>query len=150
MAEQTPLNLNIQKIYLKDVSFESPQSPQVFGDEWKPEANVQVNTQAKKLGDTQYEAELTVTATVKQADKVVYLAEVKQACVVQTNAEEQNLQKILLSYCPNMMFPYVQQTVATLSISGGFPVLTLQPINFDALLANSQQQEGQEAGASVN
>lgn len=150
MSEEQTLNLQVQKIYLKDQSFESPVSPTIFGEKWKPEANVQVNTSAGKIADEQYESVLTITVTVQHEEKSVYLSEVKYAVLVTTNAEEKDLERILLSYCPNLLFPYIQETTTGAILKGGFPAFNLQPINFDALLANSKQQAENENSDAIS
>lgn len=150
MTEEKAINLQIQKIYLKDQSFESASTPAIFGTKWQPEANVQVNTNAGKIADEQYESVLTITVTVQHEEKTVYISEVKYAALITTNATDQDLERILLSYCPNLLFPYIQETTGGAILKGGFPTFSLQPINFDALLENSKKQAQAENADAIS
>lgn len=131
----------LQRIYTKDVSFETPNSPNIFQKEWKPESSINLNTEVKKLADTVFEVMLTVTITTKLGDQTAYLAEVKQAGIFAINGfPEQEMGPLLGSYCPNMLFPYVREVVSDLVTKGSFPQMLLQPVNFDALYAQHQQE----------
>lgn len=136
----------IQKIYTKDVSFESPRSPEVFRDEnWKPDANVQVETAAHSLGNNSHEVVLTVTVTVKSGDSTAYLVEVQQAGIFGIQGfNDEEMGHMFGSYCPNLLFPYVREVVSDLATKGGFPQMVLQPINFDALYAKHLQRQKQQ------
>ncbi len=138
----------IQKLYLKDASLESPQSPQVFADaNWQPEVNVQLNTAHASVGENVYEVVLTVTVTAKQADKVAFLVEIKQAGVFAINGfSEENLGGMLGAYCPEVLFPYAREAISDLVGKGGFPQILLTPVNFNALY--TQQLQQQQAGAA--
>jgi len=136
----------IQKIYLKDISFESPNSPKSFlVKEWNPEVNVQVGNAAVKVGDDTYEVALTITVTATQDKQTLYLAEVQYAGIFSLSGlDPEELQHALGAYCPNLLLPYIRETVSDLVSKGGFPQFLLQPINFDALyLQHRQQQEAQ-------
>jgi len=146
---------SIKKIYLKDVSFESPNSPMSFMvEEWSPDENVQVDINALKVGDNTYEVALTITVTATQDEQTLYLAEVQYAGIFSLSGlDQEELQHALGAYCPNLLLPYIRETVSDLVTKGGFPQFLLQPINFDALyLQHRQQQEAQTqadgAGAS--
>ena len=131
----------LQKVYLKDTSFETPNSPEIFTEEWKPDVNVELGTGGKLLGENVHEIVLTVTVTAKLGDKTAYLAEVHQAGVFTMagfNDKEQAHMKG--SYCPNILFPYAREAISDIIGKGGFPQLLLAPVNFDALLAQHQQQ----------
>ena len=147
--EQPKQQFAVQKIYLKDVSFESPQSPGIFTrDDWKPEVNVQVGNNAARLNDGVYETALTITVTATADDKTIYLAEVQYAGVFTiTGFDDAQTQKLVGAYCPNLLFPYIRETVSDMVMKGGFPQMVLQPINFDALynqhLAEQQKQAEQ-------
>ena len=131
----------LQRIYTKDISFETPNSPAVFQKEWKPESSVNLNTEVSKLSDNVYEVMLTVTITTKIGDKTAYLAEVKQAGICGINGfPDKEMGPLLGSYCPNLLFPYVREVVSDLVTKGSFPQLVLQPVNFDALYAQHQQE----------
>ncbi|MEN8177181.1 MAG: protein-export chaperone SecB [Pseudomonadota bacterium] len=131
----------LQRIYTKDISFETPNSPAIFQKEWKPESSVNLNTEVKKLADAVYEVMLTVTITTKTAEQTAYLAEVKQGGIFAINGfPDQEMGPMLGSYCPNLLFPYVREVVSDLVTKGSFPQLVLQPVNFDALYAQHQQE----------
>ncbi len=135
----------IQKIFTKDLSFESPNTPAIFTKPWKPETNVAINTASQKLDDKNFEVTLSVTATTKSNADVAYVAEVKQTGVFGiTGAPESQLGHILGSFCPNTLFPYAREAISSLVTRGGFPELNLTPINFDALYAQSLQQAQNE------
>ncbi len=147
MSEQAnQQQFSIQKIYLKDVSFESPNSPAVFSGEWKPEVNVQLNTEIKGLESNMHEVTLSVTVTAKQQDKTAFLVEVKQAGLFQlAGFEQEQLGGMLGAYCPETLFPYAREAISDLVTKGGFPQLLLSPVNFNALYMQHQQQQAQAA-----
>lgn len=134
---------SIQKIYTKDLSFETPNSPAIFAQEkWEPEVNVQLNSRAGKMENNMHEVVLTVTVTAKIKGDTAYLVEVQQAGVFQANGfEDAQLGHLLGSFCPNILFPYVRETISDLVARGGFPQMLLQPVNFDALYAQHMQQQ---------
>lgn len=138
----------IQRIYVKDVSFEAPNSPTIFTQDWKPETNLQLNTTVNPLGDDNYEVELVITVTVNSNGNSAFLVEVNQAGVFFIKGYEQEYKNHLLaSYCPTSLFPYSREAIASLVSKGGFPEMHLSPINFDALYAQrlEEQKEGVEA-----
>jgi preprotein translocase subunit SecB len=137
----------IHKVYVKDVSFESPSTPQIFTQDWNPETNVQINTQAKALEEGLFDVELTLTVTAKVGEQTAYLVEIKQAGVFQASGfEDAQMGHLLGSYCPNLLFPYARAVVSSLVSGGGFPDLALAPINFDALYAQHVEQLNEQAG----
>ncbi len=132
---------HIRRIYAKDISFETPNSPAVFSSEWKPETDINLRTQAAQVGAEEFEVSLTVTATVKVGEHTAYLAEVQQAgifAIVGLTSEE--LASVLGSYCPSVLYPYAREMVSDLVIRGGFPPFVLAPVNFDALYAHQQAE----------
>lgn len=134
----------IQKIYVKDLSFETPNSPQIFTEEWQPEINLNLNSESRPVADTVFEVVLSLTVTAKVGDKTAYLAEVQQAGIFTiAGFAEEELKPMLGAFCPNTLYPFARETVADLVNRGGFPQLLLAPINFDALYA--QQVEGVQA-----
>lgn len=139
----------IQRIYIKDVSFEAPNSPAIFTQEWNPNTNLDLNTKVNTLANDNYEVELFITITVKSDDKTAFLVEVKQAGVffIQGYSQEQ-LNHLLAAYCPNILFPYAREVIAGMVSKGSFPELHLSPINFDALYARRLQEEQAKAGAA--
>lgn len=144
--EQNQQQFSIQKIYIKDVSFESPNAPSVFSDgQWKPDVNVQINTEAKTLSEGLNEVTLTVTVTAKQGDTTAFLVEVKQSGIFQMAGFEQDqLGGMLGAYCPEVLFPYAREAISDLVTKGGFPQMLLSPVNFNALYMQHQQQQAAE------
>ncbi len=131
----------IQKIYCKDVSFETPNSPEMFTLKWEPELKVDLHTTVNPLGKDTYEVVLTVTETVKVGEKTAFLAEVEQAGIFNVAGfEKPQLDAMLGSYSPNILFPYVREVISELVNKGGFPQLILQPVNFDAIYAQHLQR----------
>jgi preprotein translocase subunit SecB len=153
MAEQEQANnkqLAISKIYIKDFSFESPQSPGVFkGGEWKPETNLNLRSAHNKIEGNAHEVVLTITIDAKAGDKTLFLVELQQAGIFEiAGYEGDELGAILGSFCPNILFPYARESIATIIQKGGFPEFVLQPINFDALYLQAKQQ-AEEQGAKT-
>lgn len=156
LPEATPpdvvegIQFGIQKVYVKDTSFEAPNSPGIFseGQNWEPDINVNLNNSSNPLGNDIFEATLTLTVTAKLGDKTAFLVEVQQAGIFGIRgAGENQLGPILGSYCPNILFPYARQVISNLVSEGGFPTLLLSPINFEALYMQSMQEAGQPAAA---
>lgn len=140
-------NLAIQKIYTKDISFESPNSPFGFQDEWKPEVSVDINTDGQTLENNNFEVVLKVTITAKNNDKTAFLAEVHQAGVFQLSGFDDEQQAFVLgSYCPGTLFPYAREVISSLVTDGGYPPVILAPVNFEALYQEHLQQK--QAGQS--
>jgi preprotein translocase subunit SecB len=140
----------IQRIYTKDISFETPNSPAIFTEKWEPQVNIDLNTTGNKLSEGVYEVVLSVTVTTKVGEKTAYLAEVKQAGIFTLEGfNEQDLGGMLHSYCPNLLFPYVREVTSDLVAKGSFPQLLLQPINFDAVYAQHQQKQQEAAAAAT-
>lgn len=137
MAEETQeatQNLAIQKIYTKDVSFESPNSPFGFQDEWKPAISVDLNTDGQTLEDNIFEVILKVTVTAKNNDKTAFLAEVQQAGIFQLSGFDDEQQGFIIgSYCPGTLFPYAREVISSMITDGGYPPVVLAPVNFEAL-----------------
>jgi len=136
-----------QKIYIKDLSFETPHSPEIFTEEWKPAVNMNLSSEAKSLGEKLYEVVLTVTVTVTMGEKTAYLVEAHQAGIFHIEGfPEEILERMVATVCPNILFPFAREHVADLITRGGFPQLLLAPVNFEALY---QQQQMQEQNASA-
>ncbi len=152
MAEENaPQNhFSIQKLYVKDVSFESPDTPKAFSfSKWEPKIELNLNHTHSAIDDKIYEAVLTVTATVKQQEKTAFLVEVQQAGVFAIVGYDENERNyILSSQCMSILFPYAREAISDLTSRGGFPPLVLTPVNFDALYKQHvQQQADKEQGA---
>jgi preprotein translocase subunit SecB len=134
----------LERLFVKDLSFEVPSS-KVFLGEWKPEMDVQLNTETVRLDDTHYEVAVTVTVTAKNAGNTAFVAEVKQAGIfLIAGVPEEQLTQLVGAYCPNILFPYVREAISDLVNRGSFPQLLLAPVNFDALFAQAQQQRAQQ------
>lgn len=134
---------SVQRIYVKDVSFESPNAPAVFTVEWKPNVNLNLQTNATQIAEELYEVVITVTATLTVGDKTAFLAEVQQAGIFGIRGvDEKTLGPLLGSYCPNVLFPYAREAISDLVTRGGFPQFLLAPVNFDALYQQHLQDQG--------
>jgi preprotein translocase subunit SecB len=145
MAEEQAAEkrLSIGKIYIKDFSFESPQAPDVFRQsDWKPQTDLNLRSSHTALSDDQHEVVLTITVEAKADDKTLFLVELQQSGLFEiAGYEGEELGAIIGSFCPNILFPYARETIATLIMKAGFPEFILQPINFDALYMQSKQQQ---------
>ncbi|WP_455209536.1 protein-export chaperone SecB [Kaarinaea lacus] len=131
-AEQQQFAL--QKIYVKDVSFETPNTPEVFTLDWKPDVNVELDTKGKQIAPDVHEVVLGITVTVKMGDKVAYLVEIHQAGIFTIKGFADTERGAMLgSYCPNVLFPFAREVISDLVTKGGFPQLLLAPVNFDAI-----------------
>lgn len=131
----------IQRIYIKDLSFEAPTSPQIFLQKWQPEVDLQLNTDTQALEENVHEVVLSATVTVSSEGKTAFLVEVKQAGIFYIKDFPANeLHAVLGSVCPGILFPYVREVVSDIVTRGSFPQLVLAPVNFDALY-NKQLQE---------
>ncbi|MDH3386291.1 MAG: protein-export chaperone SecB [Gammaproteobacteria bacterium] len=144
----------IQKLYVKDLSFESPTSPQSFGvKKWEPEIDLKLSNSQRHLEGDLYEVVLVITATVKQQDNTAFLVEVHQAGLFSIVGFEEAEKKYLLgSQCMNILFPYAREVISDMSVRGGFQPLVMSPVNFDALYQQhlQQQQEQPEATESTH
>ncbi len=148
---ERPPQFEIQKLYLKDVSFETPNSPQVFTGEWKPDTNVELSTEAQKLDENVHEVVLTITVTARVDEKIAYLVETKQAGVFTlTGFAADQLGHLLGSYCPNVLFSFAREAIADLIVKGGFPHFFLNPINFDLLYAEHQKNQASTKASKVH
>lgn len=136
--------LSLQKVYIKDVSFEVPGSPQIFQEQGQPQIQLNLAQQVGALAENVYEVVLTVTVTCKLAEKTAYLAEVQQAGVFGLSGfDDQSRDTVLATYCPNVLFPYARQVVSDLVQNGGFPPFLMQPINFEALYAEQARRRAE-------
>ena len=145
MAEEQTAEkrLSIGKIYLKDFSFESPQAPEVFRQpDWKPQTDLNLRSSHTTVADDHHEVILTITIEAKAEDKTFFLIELQQAGLFEiAGYEGEEFGAIIGSFCPNILFPYARETIASLIQKGGFPEFILQPINFDALYLQGKQQQ---------
>ena len=140
---------SILRIYLKDVSFETPNSPEVFTQEFKPDINLQLNTAIKMIEEGLHEVVLNITVTAKQGEKTGFLVEVQQAGLFTVKGfDEAQKGAMLGAYCPNTLFPYAREAVSELVTKGGFPPLLLAPVNFDAMYAERAAERAQQAASA--
>jgi preprotein translocase subunit SecB len=131
----------IQKIYTKDISFETPNAPKIFTQKWEPALDLNLGTHVQPIENSMYEVSLTLTVTVKIADSTAYLVEVNQSGIFSiAGFTEQEMGPMLGSFCPNVLFPYAREVISDLVNKGGFPQLILAPVNFDALYMQHLQQ----------
>ncbi len=137
-AADNPTKFAILRIYLKDVSFETPNSPVIFQEDYTPEIKLELNTSVKEIEQFIYEIVLTITVTSKVGDKVAFLAEVQQAGLFHIEGvEPEQFQSMTGAYCPHSLYPYAREAISDLVAKGGFPQLLLAPLNFDQILRNS-------------
>lgn len=143
--EQQAPQFAIQRVYIKDSSFEAPNSPQVFTKQWQPEVNLDLNSATNQLDEGVFEVILTVTVTAKNAEETAFLAEVQQAGIFTiAGLGEAELHHTLGAFCPGILFPYAREAIDNLVNKGSFPSLMLSPVNFDALYAQQMQQRAEE------
>ena len=136
------MQLTVERLYLKDVSFESPRSPDVFTGQWQPEVQLDINTRSNPVASDKVEVVLTVTARAKLKDsgKTAFIVEVQQAGLFGIGGEDDAAKnRVLGTVCPNMLFPYVRETIDSLCVKGGFPALALAPVNFDAVFEQARK-----------
>ena len=149
-GEQQQPQFAIQRIFIKDVSFEAPNAPEIFRKEWTPSLNVDMNVSNRKLDEGVYEVTLTLTAKNTVGEETAFLCEVAQAGIFTVSEEmpEPNKAHTLGAFCPNILFPYARETISSLVTRGTFPQLNLAPVNFDAVFAQHiQQQQNQQQAA---
>ncbi|MGZ5027222.1 MAG: protein-export chaperone SecB [Methylobacter sp.] len=140
---------SIQKIYIKDMSFETPNSPKVFTEKWEASVEFNLGTHVLPLENSMYEVALIVTITVKNGDTTAYLVEVNQAGIFAlAGFTDEEMGPMLASFCPNILFPYAREVISDLVTKGGFPPMLLAPVNFDALYAQHLQQQAQQTPGS--
>ena len=139
---------SLQRFYVKDSSFESPNAPESFQKQWKPEVKLDLNSRSRKLSDDTYEVDVKVTATAENDGETAFLVEVVLGGIFHIKGiEGEQLKHMLGAFCPNILFPYVRETIDQLVVKGSFPALMLAPINFEALYQQSQAQQAQAPAA---
>ena len=144
--QQTQPQFSMQRIYVKDISFESPNSPAVFQQPFKPKVGLDLNTTSSQVGEGLYEVVIKVTAQVSHSEtgNTSFLAEIEQAGLFRiANIEGEQLEHTLGAFCPNLLFPYARECIDNLVNRGGFPPLMLAPVNFEAMYAQKKQREAQ-------
>lgn len=142
----------LQKIFLKDTSFESPNSPEVFRKAWNPKHQLDLNSRFRQVGDDLYEVVLTISIEARdEEDKVGFIAELQQAGLFAVvGFADAELQQAMSTYAPTVLFPYARETIDSLVTRGGFPALMLAPVNFDALYAEAVRRQAGQGGSALD
>ena len=141
--EETAPQFSLQRIYVRDLSFEAPKSPAIFRQQWEPSVGLDLNTRQKALEGDFHEVVLTLSVTVKNGEsgEVAFIAEVQQAGIfLIKNLDDASMSHTLGAFCPNILFPYARETLDSLVTRGSFPALMLSPVNFDALYAQEMER----------
>ena len=163
MADATPVapRVTIERIYLRDASFESPKAPAVFASEWNPKVQVNINTRTSRLDDTRYEVVMTLTLEARlgsnsamdgaknneEENHMAMIVELQQAGVFRLEGMDEAMrEQVLATTCPATLFPYARETVDSLVVKGAFPPFMLAPMNFDALYAEAKRRHAAEQG----
>ncbi len=134
----------LQKVYVKDLSFETPYSPEIFMEAWAPKVDMHLSNEAKKVNEDHTEAVLKITITVKINEKTAYLVEVQMAGIFLIKQfPPEVMEHVTATLCPNMLFPFAREVVCDLVVRGGFPQLLLAPVNFEALYAQQKKAAAQ-------
>jgi preprotein translocase subunit SecB len=148
-ATGTGPQFGILRIYLKDVSFETPNSPAIFTKEFRPEVKLQVNTVAHELDENLFEVVLNVTVTSTDGEKTAFLVEIQQAGIFQVQGFEASQKSRMLGvYCAETLYPFAREAVSDLVVKGGFPQLLLAPVNFDAVYTQNMNQADKQAATT--
>ena len=147
-AQPQAASFTVEKLYVKDLSFEAPNAPQVFNEQGQPDLQMKLSQKVQRLNDTAFEVALSITLTCTVNGKTAYLAEVEQAGVFGLAGFEDHILDAMLGIqCPNILYPYAAAAVGQLINSGGFPPFPLQPINFEGLYGETLRQRQQQAEA---
>ncbi len=147
--QQQPI-FGIEKLYVKDLSLEIPHAPDVFLSGDQPQVDVQLHNEGAAIGEGLYQVVLTVTVTAKAGEKTMFLVEVAQAGIFQIrNVPETDLEPLLATACPNIIFPYARETVSDVINRAGFPPVYLAPVNFEALYMQRMQQAEEQAAPKI-
>lgn len=141
--------VRLERMYLKDASFESPNSPAVFQQGWQPEFELSINTRSEQKSSGLYEVVITATVSASQQGKTAFIVEVQQAGLFRMEGlPDAAVHRALGSFCPNILFPYVRETVDSLAVRGGFPPVQLVPVNFEMAYEEAMRQARESAAAN--
>jgi preprotein translocase subunit SecB len=144
--QQADRQFAIQRIYTKDISFESPNAPQVFISEWEPKINVDLSTEIQALSQDTIQVVLTINVVAKHEEKTAFLVEVQQAGIFLANGfSEEELGPLMGIGAPNALYPYAREVVSDLITRGSFPQFTLQPVNFEQMYAQQMASKNESA-----
>ena len=147
--DQQPV-FSIEKLYVKDLSLEIPNAPQVFLEREAPQVDIQLHHNSTGVEEGVYQTTLTVTVTAKVKDKTMFLVEAAQAGIfVVRNLPQQDLDAVLAIACPNILFPYVREVISDVVVRAGFPPVVLAPVNFEAIYAQQQPQKAAEPQVQI-
>ena len=149
---QQPATFQIEKVYVKDLSLEIPNAPKVFLEQTQPQLEVRIDTAAQAFADGYYEVTVSATVTARAGERTVFLVEAAQAGIFAIrNVPAQELDPLLGIACPNVIFPYLRETISDLVVRGGFPPVLLAPLSFETLYLQrmQSQQPGQEGGGNI-
>ncbi|MFN3544086.1 MAG: protein-export chaperone SecB [Thiobacillus sp.] len=150
MSDAQQFVFNIEKLFVKDLSVEVPNAPAIYLEQAAPQIDVTMSTESRALGDDHYYNGITATVTAKLGDKTMFLVEATQAGIFRIqNVPQEQMPMVLGIGCPNIVFPYLRETVSDVIIRAGFPPLLLNPVNFEALFLQNQQQAQQQQQASA-
>lgn len=142
---------NIEKIYVKDISLEIPNAPQIFLERENPQIDVQLDNRAGPIEADAFEVELTTTVTARIGEKVMFLIEAKQAGIFRMrNLPKADMESVLAVMCPNILFPYLRELVSSVAVRAGFSPLMLSPVNFEGLYQQHKQEQAQAAAATTH
>ena len=148
-GESNQGQVRLERMYLKDASFESPNTPSVFQNDWQPEIDLQINTRSEQVVPGFFEVVITVTVTAKLGEKTAFITEVQYAGLFRMEGlPDAVVHRTLGTFCPNTLFPYVREVVDSLVVRGGFPALHLVPINFDMAYEEAMRQAKETQGDS--
>ena len=140
----------VQRVYIKDSSFEAPDTPNVFKQQYNPQVNFSINNKSTRIDEGLYEVVLRLTADVKQDEKTIFLVEVHQAGIFEVRGiEGDQLEQVLTIACPNVLFPYGREAIDALVTRGSFPALLLAPINFESIYMQAKQQQAQQGAPAA-
>ena len=149
MANAAPSepHLGIERVYLRDLSFESPHAPDVFALAWKPQVEIDIRTRSRPLDDERFEVVLTLTLEARTVEQILLVVELQQAGVFRIRGMDEAMRRRALAVtCPTVLFPYARETIDTLVTKGTLPPFMLAPMNFDAIFAEAERDRPGEPG----
>jgi preprotein translocase subunit SecB len=150
MTDQAQPSLQIEKLYVKDLSLEVPNAPQVFTEQLQPEVQVQITTTAQQFAEGYFEVSVSATVTAKGGERTLFLAEAVQAGIFSLrNVPQDQLEPLLGIACPQILFPYLREAISDVVVRGGFPPVLLNPVSFEALYMQRMQGQQQGGGPQI-
>ena len=150
MSDAQQATFQIEKIYVKDMSLELPNAPQVFAQAAQPQVEVQISSEAGQFAEGVYEVSVSATVTAKAGERTLFLAEAVQAGIFSVrNVPEEEMQPLLAIGCPNILFPYLRETISDMITRGGFPPVVLSPVSFEQIYLQRMQQQQAAGGPQI-